>query len=84
MHLGGAIVDPERADFPEEARDDRIVSDAETTEDLHAAVDDPPNGLGADDLCHARLVAPAIAAVENPGGVPDHEPALVDVHLVVG
>ena len=43
VHLGGAVVNPERADFAEEARDDSIVGDAETAEDLHAPVDDPPD-----------------------------------------
>jgi len=40
--------------------------------------------LRADDLGHARFVRAALALVEHPGGVPDHEAALVDVHRVVG
>src|SRR5690349_12397186 len=84
VHLRRAVIDPERADLAEEARVDRIVGDAETAQDLHAAVDDPPDRLGADDLRHARLVSASLALIENPGGMPDDEPALVDVHLVVG
>src|SRR6516225_1937917 len=84
MHFGGAVIDPERADFAEEACDDRVVGNAEAAEDLHAAIDDPPDCLGADDLRHARLVPTALALVEDPCGVPDDESALVDVHFIVG
>src|SRR5215469_10133254 len=84
MHLGGAVIDPERADLAEEARHDRVVGNAETAEDLHAAVDDPPNRFRADDLCHARLVPPPLTLIEKPSRVPDDQPALVNVHLVVG
>src|SRR5271166_5872962 len=56
MHLGGAVIDAERAHFAQEASDDRVVGDAEAPEDLHAAVDHPPDRLRADDLGHARLV----------------------------
>src|SRR5271169_4812914 len=84
MHLGGAVIDAERADFAEEPRDNRVVGDAEPAEDLHAAVDDAPDRLRADHLGHARLVSAALTAVEHPGRVPDHQPALMDVHLVVG
>src|SRR5262249_17487274 len=65
-------------------REDRVVGDAEAAQDLHAAVDDPPDRLRADDLRHARLVPAPLTLVEDPGGVPNDEPALVDVHLVVG
>src|SRR6266516_5845031 len=83
MDLGGAVIDAERTDFAEEAGDDRVVGDAEAAEDLHATIDDAPDRLRADDLGHARLVGAALALVEQPGGVPDHEAALVDVHRVV-
>src|SRR5438132_10435632 len=53
-------------------------------QDLHAAVDDAPDRLRADDLGHARFVGAAPALVEDPGGVPDNEKAVVDVHRVVG
>src|SRR5690349_1488704 len=56
VDLGGAVVDAERADFLEQAGDDRIVGDAETAEYLHAAIDDAPDRLGADHLGHARFV----------------------------
>ncbi len=67
MHLGRAVIDAERADLPEQPRDDRVVGDAEPSQDLHAAVNNPPDRLRADDLGHAELVRPALAAVEHPG-----------------
>ena len=84
MDLRRTVIDAEGADVAEEAGDDRVVGDAEPAQDLHAAVDDAPDRLRADDLCHARFVRAALALVEHPGGVPDDEPALVDVHRVVG
>src|SRR5215472_862892 len=84
VDFGGAVIDAERAHVAEDAGDDRVVGDAEAAQDLHAAVDDAPDCLGADDLGHAGLVRPALAAVEDPGGVPDHQPGLVQIHLVVG
>src|SRR5215831_6632526 len=84
MHLRGAVIDAERADLAEETRNDRVVGDAEPAQDLHAAVDDAPDRLRADDLGHARLMRATLALVEQPGSVPDDEPALMDVHRVVG
>src|SRR5215469_7637340 len=84
VDFGGTVIDAERAHVAEDAGDDRVVGDAEAAEDLHAAVDDAPDRLRADDLGHARLVCAAPALVEHPGGVPNHQPALVDVHIVVG
>src|SRR3954452_1482810 len=84
MHLAGAVIDAERADLLEQAGDDRVVGDAETAEDLHAAIDDAPDRLGADHLGHARFVAAPLAFVQNPGAMPDREARGVDVHLVVG
>src|SRR5215472_18141087 len=84
VDFGGAVIDAERAHVAEDAGDDRVVGDAEAAQDLHAAVDDAPDRLRADDLGHARLVRAALAPIEHPGGVPDDEPALVDVNLVVG
>src|SRR6202035_851756 len=71
VHFGGAVIDAERADLAEDLGDDRIVGDAEPAEDLHAAVDDAPDGFRADHLGHARYVAAALAFIQHPGGVPD-------------
>src|SRR4029077_4780212 len=75
VHLGGAVIDAERPHLAEQAGDDRIVGDAEPAEDLHRAVDDAPDRLGAHHLGDARFVAPALAFVEHPGAVPDRHPA---------
>src|SRR6266852_3640 len=60
VDLGGAVIDAERAHVAEEAGDDRVVGDAEAAQDLHAAVDDPPDRFRADDLGHARFVGAAL------------------------
>src|SRR5690348_15159706 len=84
MDLARAVVDAEGTDFAEEAGDDRVDGDAEAAEDLHRAVDDAPDRLGADDLGHTRFMAAALALVEQPGAMPDRHPAGVQIHLVVG
>src|SRR5579864_7616961 len=84
VDLRGAVIDAERADLAEDPGDDRVVGDAEPAEHLHAAVDDPPDCLRADDLGHAGFVAPALAPVQDPGGVPDDEARGMEIHLVVG
>src|SRR5579875_456018 len=84
VHFRRAVIDAERADLAEQPRDDRIVGDAEPAQDLHAAIDDAPDRLRADDFGHARFVAGALAPVEQPCGVPDDEPARMQIHLIVG
>src|SRR6202451_1847020 len=71
MYLGGAVVDAERADLAKDARDDRVVGDAEPAQHLHRAVDDAPDRLGADHLGHARFMPPTLTLVEHPGAMPD-------------
>src|SRR3954452_22875676 len=84
MYLAGAVIDAERSDLLEQAGDYRVVGNAETAQNLHAAIDDAPDRLGADHLGHARFVATPLAIVQNPGAMPDRETRGVDVHLVVG
>src|SRR5262249_3503211 len=84
VHLGRAVIDAERAHLAKQPRDDRVIGDAEPTQDLHAAVDHAPDRLRADDFRHARFVAGALALIEQPSRVPDSQAAGVEVHLVVG
>ena len=84
VHLRRAVVDAERADVAEDALDHRVARDAQAAQDLHRAVGDAGDRLGADHLGHRAFVRRPLAAVEHPGGVPDRQPRDVDVHLVVG
>src|SRR5437763_16700224 len=84
VHLRGSVIDAERPHLAEQPRDDRVVRNPEPAQDLHAAVDDPPDRFRAGDFRHARLMPRALALVEQPGRMPDRQSAGVQIHLVVG
>src|SRR5690242_16531871 len=83
MDLGRPIVDAERAQVGKNSRDDRLVGDALTAEDLYAAINDAPCGLGHDDLGATGFVQAELPLVEHPCAVQRCKTGDVEIHVVV-
>ncbi|MEA3221418.1 MAG: hypothetical protein OZX49_02539 [Immundisolibacter sp.] len=74
MHLGGTVVDAKAADLAIEIGQRQVLADAARAAHLQRPVDDAIDGLGHEHLGHAGLVQGLLAAVQAPGGLPDHQP----------
>ena len=84
VRLGGAVVDPERAELRGEARERQLVGHAEPAAQLHRAVDHAADGLGDEDLRDTRLVTRGLACIEHLGAAADQRPARIEVDHAVG
>src|SRR5690606_29854547 len=83
VYFARAVVDAESAHIAEDPLHHRVVRDAHAAEDLHRAVHDAEDRLGADHLGHRGCRAGLVALIEQPRAVPDGEPRRVNVHGVV-
>ena len=84
MHFRRTVIDSKRADVAVDAFDHRVGGDAEAAENLQRTIDHPPERFRAEHLAQAGLVARALAAIEQPGRLPDREAAQMQVGRVVG
>src|SRR6476620_7295015 len=81
QHLDCAFGDHHAALVAKEALDWQLLRETHAAMDLHAAVGGPERALVAEDLDHERLLAAVLAAVGAPGGVVEHQPQLVHIHV---
>src|SRR5438552_15478333 len=63
VHFRGTVVDPEGAGVAEDALDHSVARHAHAAQDLHRAVGDAGDRLGAHDLGHRALVRRPLAFV---------------------
>lgn len=84
MHFGGAIVNPKWPNIAVNSFNNRISRNSDRTQYLETAIHHSPKRLGTNDFGHARFVPRMIMLVEQPRGLPNRQPACVQVNLVIG
>ena len=84
MNFRWSVVQSERANILVDARDSRIMARAPATKNLQGTVDDGPQLFGTVNLAHAGFLAGFFALIEQPRGMSDGEPAMMQIHLIVG
>ena len=78
LHLGGAFVDAQRADFTVQALDRVIADDAEAAEELNRGVDDLLRAFGGGQLGHGSLGRDIVALVAFPRRAVGQQGSTVD------
>src|SRR5262249_18714917 len=84
QHLDRALGNHHAALVAEEAFDRQLLGEPHAAMDLHAAIGGPERALVAEDFHHEGLLAAVLAAVGSPGGVVEHQPQLMRIHVDLG
>jgi hypothetical protein len=84
VHLGGAVVDPERPDLARDPRDGEVCRHAHATAQLRGAVDDPVERLCGEGLGDRGDLGTPAAGVELGARLTEQRARGSEVDLVVG
>ncbi len=84
MNLGGAVEDPIDARVAVVAFDRQVLAESHAAEDLHRAIDHPPECFGGLHLGHRDPLAGVAALVDHPRRLQHQQSRGIDLDRTVG